>query len=157
MADVNLVHEERSEHKVFSQHAQVVHSVEPHRKLDHHLLKSARCRYVHPEHISMEPKTCASNARKVSINLNHNKHRASHVHQITVPKQLPPLAAANAQIHARQLLKVKHIATSMHTVFWCPKRLTLSVNVNQVSMELEWNAKMCVITSVIIQVFVSKI
>lgn len=157
MVDVNPVPEERSERKAFSQHVQVVQSAEQHRKSDHLRLKSVRYRFVHPDHISMVPRTCASNARKVSINPNHNKRHAFRVHQITVRKQWPPPVAVNAQIHAKQSRKAKPIVTSMPTAFWCRKRPILSVNVNLVSMELEWNAKMCVITSVIIPVFVSKI
>lgn len=157
MVDASRVHLVLSEHKAFSQLVQVVQLAEPHQKWVHHPSKSAHYRFVHRVHIWMEPKTCASNARKVSINRNHSKRLASRVHRITVPKLLPQLVAANVQIPVKQLPKARHTVTSMHTAFWCQKRPTSSVNVSQASMEREWTAKMCVITSVIIPVFASKI
>lgn len=77
---------------------------------------------------------CVWNVKKDSINLNHNKHLALPVHQITVRNRLVLQPDQNAQTHVKLLKKVKRIVIKTRTVFLFLKHPILSVNANQVLM-----------------------
>lgn len=147
----SLVHAAHTDHREYNQLVHHAHSAEQHQRSVHPPWRNAHCQCVYQVPTSMERWTLAWNVKRASTNPNLSKQHVSHVHPITVRRQLRPPAELNAQIPAKRSAKVKPIATLMHIVSWFRRPLTSSVNVSPVSMAPAWLAQTFVIISVIMR------
>lgn len=149
MVNANHAQEVHIALKESNQHVTLVPWDVQHRKLAQQLLKNVHCQFAHQELISMLPSMFVLNVAKASTSPSHNRLRAFPAHQIIAPRTLPPLQRLNVLIHAKLPLKVTNTVMPMLIVYSFLKLLTSSVNANQDSMELELNAQVKKIISLI--------